>query len=538
MGNGSGASETIQEKTGSLHIGDCNTDGGDPRVYDEFDTTSAEKTPTLKFRGASEDTPSHVFNALLRIGPLSPSNFFAKLCAKVDSFGRATFNMPDGASIQHFADRERRYIVGFPGDFGLYREEMAGFVFPVAAFDERQTVRTAMEELRRPDGGAIELSEFRARNADNCVGIRAHLEKLTEDDDICYCEGEGGIRTFAGIPSVFLWDGDIEAVNRRRDTTSSLSDNTQITRPTYVCSAPDRVSPMEVDPPRRANLDVAGPTLANMIPYSDHPESTIPNEVPHGLNFYGEHKGRGRPDMVVEYLELYPETSPNSDKLPAECMRLYFPNDNAHDAPVIYVPHRGWFAYDVFWKEKGGGKLELTHILQTRFVGCISNCLSLATRQNIFKQTRRRTTHPRRKFPQDMEIALSNAKQLLEIIREARLYFIRREPMGSNPMLLQLANATLGIQNNTIRQRNPGDYLTKMSTISVPDDAMGGGCTEEPEEARRNRDWAYSFLWPIFHPSVNGEAHPRDFPHLVGTQGDANFTFFLQLLDRLIECRP
>ena len=77
-----------------------------------------------------------------------------------------------------------------------------------------------------------------------------------------------------------------------------------------------------------------------------------------------------------------------------------------------------------------------------------------------------------------------------------------------------------------------------MSTISVPDDAMGGGCTEEPEEARRNRDWAYSFLWPIFHPSVNGEAHPRDFPHLVGTQGDANFTFFLQLLDRLIECRP
>ena len=73
--------------------------------------------------------------------------------------------------------------------------------------------------------------------------------------------------------------------------------------------------------------------------------------------------------------------------------------------------------------------------------------------------------------------------------------------MGSDSMPLQLANATLDFQTNTARKRNRGCYLTKMATISVPDCAMGGGRTEEPEEAMRNRDWAYSHQWSISpHP--------------------------------------
>ena len=77
-----------------------------------------------------------------------------------------------------------------------------------------------------------------------------------------------------------------------------------------------------------------------------------------------------------------------------------------------------------------------------------------------------------------------------------------------------------------------------MSTILVPDYSMGGGCTEAPEEAMRNRDWAYPFLRPIFSPSVNGEAHHRDSPHLSGARGDANFTCFLQLSARFRDGRP
>ena len=504
LGHGPGSSETAPEQPSPLHTGGCNIDGGNPRVVNELDAT-ADQTPELKFRGAPDDTPSHVFNALFMGRPLSPSNFFAKLCAKVDSFGHSAFNMPDGVNIQNFTDRERRYILGGPEDFGLYREETSGLLFPLAAFEERQAVRSVMEELRRSDGEWIKLSEFRERNEDNWVAIRSYLEKLTDDNDICYCEDEGAIRTFAGIPSVFPWEGKVEAVNRRLDNTPSLSDDTQIIRSTYICNAPGRVAPMAVAPPRLANLDVAGSTLANMIPNSARPESAIPNVVTPVLNFYSEHKGLGRPGMVVEYLKMYPETSPNSAKLSAECMRLYFSNDNAHDVPIIYIPHRGWFVYDVLWKEQGEEKLELTQILQTKFLSCISNCLSLATRQNIFKQTRRGATHTRRKFLQDLEIALSSAKHLHEIVHEARLYFIRREPMDSNPMLLQLANATLDLETNTIRQSNPGDYLTKMSTISVPEYAMGGSCTDEPEEARRNRDWAYSFYGPFSpRPSTGG----------------------------------
>lgn len=75
MGRGSVASETITEQTASHHIGDCNADSVDPRVYNEFDATPAEKTQTLKSRGASGDTPSYVQNALFTDRPLSPSNF-------------------------------------------------------------------------------------------------------------------------------------------------------------------------------------------------------------------------------------------------------------------------------------------------------------------------------------------------------------------------------------------------------------------------------------------------------------------------------
>ena len=75
MGHGSVDAETIQGHPGSLHIEARNTDGGDPRVYNEFDATSAEKTPTLNFRGAPDDAPSHVSNALFMDRPLSPSNW-------------------------------------------------------------------------------------------------------------------------------------------------------------------------------------------------------------------------------------------------------------------------------------------------------------------------------------------------------------------------------------------------------------------------------------------------------------------------------
>ena len=102
----------------------------------------------------------------------------------MDSFGQSAFNTPDGVSIENFKDMERRYIVGGPEDFGIYRGDISGIRFPLAAFDERQAVRTVMEELRRSDGDTIKLSEFREINEDNWVGIRAYLEKHTDDNDI------------------------------------------------------------------------------------------------------------------------------------------------------------------------------------------------------------------------------------------------------------------------------------------------------------------------------------------------------------------
>ena len=230
--------------------------------------------------------------------------------------------------------------------------------------------------------------------------------------------------------------------------------------------------------------------------------------------------------------------APNSAMLSAECLRLYFAKGNAHDVPIIYVPHRGWFVYDLYWRQQGEEKLGLIQIPQTKFPRCVSDCLSLATRQNIFKQSRRGQAHPRRKFLHELEIALSNAKQLQELIREARLYFVHNGPMDSNPMLLQLSNATVDLETNTIRRSRPGDYLSKISTVSVPEYALEGSNTDEPDDARSNREWAYAFLWSIFAPTVGMEPHRYDYHHIVGRQDEENFTFFLQLIARLLEGRP
>ena len=263
--------------------------------------------------------------------------------------------MHGGVIIHNLTDRESRYIVGGPEDSDIYREDISGFLCPMAAFGARKSVRTVAEALPRSDGAPIKLAEFRERHGDTWVGIRAYLEKLTEDNDICYCEDEGELGLSHGYPRFSPCEGGVEALNRRRDATSPLRDNTQIARPTYNFNAPGRVAPMAVSPPRFANLDASGPSLANVIPYSAHTASAIPNLVPPVLNFYGERKVCGMSYILGAYVGINPGTSPNSAKLSAWLIGLCITNDNAHDAPNIYAPHRGWYAYDVFRNSKERG---------------------------------------------------------------------------------------------------------------------------------------------------------------------------------------
>ena len=96
------------------------------------------------------------------------------------------------------------------------------------------------------------------------------------------------------------------------------------------------------------------------------------------------------------------------------------------------------------------------------------------SRLNIFKNNRDGQMHARKKFILELEKSISNARRLSHILHEARPYFLRDGPMDSDPMLLQLANATLDLRADAKRNSRPGDYLTKCSAVVVSDHVLGG----------------------------------------------------------------
>ena len=144
----------------------------------------------------------------------------------------------------------------------------------------------------------------------------------------------------------------------------------------------------------------------------------------------------------------------------------------------------------------------------------------------------------RRKFLKGLEIALPNAHQIQELIRRDRLYSIHNGPIAPNDMLLKLPNATVDLGTDTTRRSRHGDYISKIPTVSVSGYAMEGSDTDEPDDARPNRERAYAFLWPILAPAFGEEPHRYDFHRRAGNQEEENFTSPLQLLSILLEgCR-
>ena len=201
-------------------------------------------------------------------------------------------------------------------------------------------------------------------------------------------------------------------------------------------------------------------------------------------------------------------------------------------------PTCGFFVYNGYWKEQAEEKIDLTQLLQTSFLCCVFDVRATAARLNVFKKRRGGDVHPRREFLFGLELTLSSAKHMAEIVREIRPYFLRIEPMGANPMLLQIANATIDLKTNRIRKSCTGDYLTKMPNVVAQDYAMEGSDSGEPIIERSHRERAYSFLWSIFQPCSIGVGRSYDFAEQIGVVGSVNFEFFPQLIARLLEGRP
>ena len=283
-------------------------------------------------------------------------------------------------------------------------------------------------------------------------------------------------------------------------------DEAQVVRATYYPRTSTDFCPgPRSSVPKIGYINVGAPsigaTLAN--PLAEPP--TVPSVLSPVLEFYKGNRNLPKTSLLLEYIKKYPEPSPNSTKLAAQALRLFFAEEDPADVPLLYAPRRGWFVYNACWREQGV-EIDLTQFLQTRFRSCVVDVRATAARRNIFKQSRGGDIHPRGKFLIDLELALSNARHMRGLIQEIRPYLPCTEPMDVNPLLLQLASATLDLRSNTIRRGAPGDYIAKMSTVVVPEYAKAGANVEEPAGARANRERAYAFLRSI-SDRVLAESH-------------------------------
>ena len=157
----------------------------------------------------------------------------------------------------------------------------------------------------------------------------------------------------------------------------------------------------------------------------------------------------------------------------------------------------------------------------------------------MFKNLANGDLHPRKKHLIDLEIDISSATRCAAIIFELRPYFIRNRPMGASPYILQLQNATVDLETNTIRHTSPFDYASKQSLIRVPDYALPGASDlREPAEAEKDRRWVLDFVWSISRPDPTGKPHDLDAHHILGGQDKTNSYFLLFLLARLLEGVP
>ena len=255
--------------------------------------------------------------------------------------------------------------------------------------------------------------------------------------------------------------------------------------------------------------------------------------------FRQTHRVSSKPEELLLYLREFPENSPNTRKLSASLIWIYFAEGDSNDTRIIYAEGKGWFVYDGYWKEQGETLLDFIIALQTDFLLCIQEVRSVVSARNIFKNLANGEMHPRRKHLLDLEIAISSASKCVSMAEDCRPYFLSRARMDANPMLLQLQNGTVDLETNTIRGSRPQDFTSKISRVRIPDYATPGrNRSPEPPCAKEHRNWILDFIWSIFRPGPDLQPHNLDEYARLGSQDSQNCYFFLCVLARLLEGRP
>ena len=70
-------------------------------------------------------------------------------------------------------------------------------------------------------------------------------------------------------------------------------------------------------------------------------------------DFRSKNDGLPSSELVTNYLKDIPESSPNSRKISAAVIWLYFATGADNESKMIYLQDKGWYVNEKFWKSQG-----------------------------------------------------------------------------------------------------------------------------------------------------------------------------------------
>ena len=121
----------------------------------------------------------------------------------------------------------------------------------------------------------------------------------------------------------------------------------------------------------------------------------------------------------------------------------------------MYIPGRGWFAYNNCWVEKYGLLLQCTAVIQTTFLPEIQTVRSIAVSRNLFKERPNGGQGERSKYLTDLECELPDSFKIQGFAKNAIHFFAMEAPLDADAFILQLQNGTSDLRENVIRPGPP-----------------------------------------------------------------------------------
>ena len=112
---------------------------------------------------------------------------------------------------------------------------------------------------------------------------------------------------------------------------------------------------------------------------------------------------------------------------------------------MIYLQGEGWYAYDKFRRPRCDEMIDIVIPPLSGFLARLQQARVIVSARNMFKNLATGETRPMKKLLLDIEIDISSATRCVGVIFVLRPFYRRTRPMGENPYILHLQNATVGL---------------------------------------------------------------------------------------------